>query len=196
MVELGCLINTRKILILTQTASIQDTKIKHSNITSITSVNHYIKPDPFIGIRRHYKTMHYAYMSKVVQILDPNGFEEAKAEKKWVNAMQEEIDALVENKTWDLVKLPKEKNVVGWKWVYKTKHDSNGNVNRHKVRLVAKGYAQMQGIDYDETFALVAKMATLRTLLAVSAAKIWFLHHMDVNNAFLHGNLEYECLNH
>ena len=59
-----------------------------------------------------YMAMHYAYMSKVVQILDPNGFEEAKAEKKWVNAVQEEIDALVQNKTWDLVKLPKEKNGV------------------------------------------------------------------------------------
>ena len=143
-----------------------------------------------------YMAMHYAYMSKVVQIPDPNSFEEEKGEKKWVNEMQEEIDALVENKTWDLVKLPKEKNVVGWKWVYKTKHDSNGNVNGHKVRLVAKRYDQVQGIDYDETFALVAKMATLRTLLVVSAAKKWFLHHMDVNNAFLHGNLEYECLNH
>ena len=128
-----------------------------------------------------YMAMHYAYMSKVVQIPDPNSFDEAKAEKKWVNAIQEEIDALAENKTWDFVKLPfKGKNVVGCKWVYKTKHDSNGNVSRHKARLVAKGYAQMQGVDYDETFALVAKMATLRTLLVVSAAKDWFLHHMDV----------------
>ena len=143
-----------------------------------------------------YVAMHHAYMYKVVQISDPNSFEEAKAEKKWVNAMQEEIDALAENKTWDLVKLPKEKNVVGCKWVYKTKHDSNGNVSRHKARLVAKGYAQMQGIDYDETFAPVAKMATLRTLFAVSAAKRWFLHHMVVKNVFLHGNLEYECVNH
>ena len=106
--------------------------------------------------------------------------------------MQEEIDALAENKTWDLVKLPKGKNVVGCKWVYKTKHDSNGNVSRHKARLVAKGYAQMQGIDYDETFAPVAKMATLRTILAVGAARRWVLHHMDVKNAFLHGNLEEE----
>ena len=114
-------------------------------------------------------TINYAYMSTVVQIPDPNSFEETKAKKKWVNVMQEEIDALGENKTWDLVKLPKEKNVVGWKWVYKTKHDSNGNVSRHKSRLVAKGYAQMQGIDYDETFASVAKMATLRTLLVVGA---------------------------
>ena len=131
-----------------------------------------------------YMAMHYAYMSKVVQIPDPNSFEEEKGEKKWVNEMQEEIDALVENKTWDLVKLPKEKNVVGCKWVYKTKHDSNGNVSRHKARLVAKGYAQMQGIDYDETFASVAKMATLRTLLAISATKDWFLHHMDVKMFF------------
>ena len=93
-------------------------------------------------------------------------------------------------------KIAKRKNVVGCKWVYKTKHDSNGNVNRHKVRLVAKGYAQMQGIDSNETFALVAKMATLRTLLAVSATKRWLLHHMDAITVFLRGNLEYECVNH
>ena len=105
--------------------------------------------------------MHYAYMSKVVQIPESNSFDEAKAEKKWVNAMQEEIDTLAENRTWDLIKLPKGKNVVGCKWVYKTKHDSNRNVSRHKARLVAKRYAQMQGIDYDETFAPVAKMANL-----------------------------------
>jgi hypothetical protein len=88
-----------------------------------------------------YMAMHYAYMSKVVQIPDPNSFDEAKAKKKWVNAMQEEIDALAENKTWDLVKLLIGKNVIGCKWVYKTKYDSNGNVSRHKARLVAKGYA-------------------------------------------------------
>ena len=128
--------------------------------------------------------MHYAYMSKVVQSPDPISFEEVKTEKKWMNAMEEEIDALAENQTWDLVKLPKGKNVVGCKWVYKTKHDSDGNVSRHKARLVAKGYSQMQGIDYDETFAPVAKKASLRTLLAVSATKRWFLHHMDVKNAF------------
>ena len=104
--------------------------------------------------------------------------------------MQEEIDALVENRTWDLVNLPKGKNMVGCFQIYKTKHDSNGNVSRHKAKLVANGYAQIQGIDYDETFAPVAKMAILRTLLDVSAAKDWSLHHMDVKNAFLHGNLE------
>ena len=99
---------------------------------------------------------------------------------------------MAENRTWDLVKLPKGKNVVGCKWIYKINDDSNGNVSRHKSRHVAKGYAQMQGIDYDETFAPVAKMATLRTVLVVSAAKRWVLHHMDVKNAFLHGSLEEE----
>ena len=90
-----------------------------------------------------------------------------------------------ENETWDLVKLPKGKNVIGCKWVYKVKHNANGSVSRYKARLVAKGYAQMQGVDYEETFAPVEKMTTIRTLLAVSAAQKRKLHHMDVKNAFL-----------
>ena len=81
-----------------------------------------------------------------------------------MNAMQEEIDALAKNRTWDLVKLPKGKNIVGCKWVYKTKHDSNGNVSRHKARLFVKGYAQMQGIDYDETFCTCCKNGNLEDI--------------------------------
>ncbi|MCO5600232.1 hypothetical protein L7F22_054342 [Adiantum nelumboides] len=93
--------------------------------------------------------------------------------------MDEEMDALYGNGTWELVPLPKGKKPIGCRWVYKVKHDSDGSVSRHKARLVAKGYAQTYGIDYEETFALVAKMATVRAVIAVAVAKGWILHQQE-----------------
>ena len=73
--------------------------------------------------------------------------------------------------------------------MYKVKHDNDGNVSKYKATLVAKGYVQMYGIDYEETFAPVGKMATIRVVIVVATIKGWTLHHMDVKNAFLHGDL-------
>jgi hypothetical protein len=89
-----------------------------------------------------------------------------------------------------LVPLPKGKRVVGCKWVFTMKQNPKGNVDRYKARLVAKGYSQTYGIDYDETFAPMAKMDTLRTLISYAVNFGWPLHHMDVKNTFLHGDLE------
>lgn len=104
--------------------------------------------------------------------------------------MQQEVDALESNNTWDIANLPSGKKALGCKWVYKIKFHSDGSVVRCKARLVILGNYQKAGIDYHETFAPVAKWVTVLLLLA--AAKDWELHQVDVHNAFLHGNLQEE----
>jgi hypothetical protein len=121
--------------------------------------------------------------------LKPTCFEQVVGNPKWDNAMDEEMMALDVNAISELVALPKDKKTIGCKWVYKIKHNADGSMNRYKTRLVAKGYAQTYGIHYEETYSLVAKMTTIRTIIAMVVVKGWSLHQMDVNNVFLHGDL-------
>ncbi|GJT82790.1 putative RNA-directed DNA polymerase [Tanacetum coccineum] len=116
-------------------------------------------------------------------------FQQAVKDVKWIEAMKQEIQALEENKTWTLEELPKGKRAIDSKWVYKIKYKPNGDVERYKARLVAKGCTQMEGVDFHETFAPVAKLVTVRTLLTVAVKRNWHIHQLDVNNAFLHGDL-------
>ena len=110
--------------------------------------------------------------------------------KKWKEASDVEYKALMKNKTWDLVNLPSGKNVVGSKWVFTTKHDSSGNVDRYKARLVAQGYSQEHGVDYHKVFAPVVRYASIRTILAIANQHDLEVHQMDVCSAFLNGNLD------
>ena len=106
--------------------------------------------------------------------------------------MLEEMATLDKNQTWVLTSLPVDKKVVGCKWVFTVKQTPDGKVERYKARLVAKGYSQTYGVDYDETFAPVAKLSTVRTLISIAANHNWKLFQMDVKNAFLHGDLQEE----
>jgi Reverse transcriptase (RNA-dependent DNA polymerase) len=106
--------------------------------------------------------------------------------------MDEELNALKRNQTWELIKLPNGAKTIGCRWIYKIKYKSDGTIERYKVRLVAKGYTQTFGIDYNETFAPVAKMSSIRTLMFVATNCDWPLYQMDVKNVFLHGDLEEE----
>jgi hypothetical protein len=119
----------------------------------------------------------------------PRDWQEAKRSPKWRDAMLEEMAALDKNNTWVLTTLPPNKRVVGCKWVFTVKQNSEGKVERYKARLVAKGYSQTYGVDYDETFAPVAKMNTIRALISIAANNKWKLYQTDVKNAFLHGDL-------
>ncbi|RDX70843.1 hypothetical protein CR513_49870, partial [Mucuna pruriens] len=110
----------------------------------------------------------------------------------WMTAMQEEIEALHRNKTWNLVELPKGRKAIGCKWVYKIKRDGNDQVERYRARLVLKGYAQKEGIDFNEIFSPVVRMTTIRIVLAMCAVFDLHLEQLDVKTAFLHGELEEE----
>nr|XP_016434482.1 PREDICTED: uncharacterized mitochondrial protein AtMg00820-like [Nicotiana tabacum] len=107
----------------------------------------------------------------------------------WQNAMTQEFEALYANSTWDLVPLPKGKQVIDCRWVYKVKHTTDSSIERYKNRLVVKGCTQQAGIDYTDTFSPVVKMTTVRSLIAIAAKKRWQIYQLYVNNAFLHGDL-------
>jgi Reverse transcriptase (RNA-dependent DNA polymerase) len=120
---------------------------------------------------------------------EPTCFTQAKTSTDWQRAMALELDALAQNQTWDLVPPPDNQHIVGCKWVYRIKRKADGTIERFKARLVAKCYTQEEGIDYTETFSPVVKPVTIQTLLSLAISKGWSLRQLDVNNAFLHGDL-------
>lgn len=103
--------------------------------------------------------------------------------------MQSELNALELNNTWTLVPLPQGKHTIGCRWVYKVKTNADGTLNKHKARLVVKGYTQQAGVDFRDTFSPVAKITTARVLLSITAVKGWNLLQLNINNAFLNGDL-------
>ena len=125
-----------------------------------------------------------------VSVEEPKSLKEADGDPNWVAAMEEELQSITDNKTWSLAELPRGHHAIGLKWVYKVKRDENGNIVKYKARLVAKGYIQCPGIDFEEVFAPVARLESVRLLLAIAAHHGWGVHHMDVKSAFLNGDLQ------
>ena len=103
--------------------------------------------------------------------------------------MSEEYDALVRNGTWELVPLEDITNLVGCKWIFRIKRNSDGSIDRYEARLVAKGFHQRPGVDYHETFSPVVKPATVTLVLSIGVSNGWSLRQLDVNNAFFQGRL-------
>ena len=114
-----------------------------------------------------------AFVTTLQSVQVPKNWKEAKQNPRWKEAMLEELAALEKNDTWELVPSPPRKKVVGCKWIYTVKQNPEGKVERYKARLVAKGYSQTYGIDYDETFAPVAKMNSVRTLISCVVNLDW-----------------------
>ncbi|KAL9228263.1 hypothetical protein vseg_003863 [Gypsophila vaccaria] len=139
-----------------------------------------------------FSTNHKCFLSKIDAVVEPQKYSEAACIPEWRAAMLKEYQALENNGTWSVVNLPKGKRPIGCRWVYKVKYNADGTIERYKTRLVAQGYTQIEGVDYHETFAPVAKMSSVRCLLAVAVAKNWNIAQLDVNNVFLHGDLNEE----
>ncbi|GKV19936.1 hypothetical protein SLEP1_g30132 [Rubroshorea leprosula] len=125
-------------------------------------------------------------------VLSSSHLTRASSNPFWQQAMQDELQALENTRTWDLVDLHAEKSLMGCKWVYKIKTRSDGSVECYKALLVAKGFTQEYGINYEETFAPVAHLTSMHSLLAIVAMQRWKLFQMDVKNAFLNGDIEEE----
>nr|CAN83877.1 hypothetical protein VITISV_014760 [Vitis vinifera] len=145
---------------------------------------------------RLYHVMHISSSSQLFQALlalkEPCGFKPAAKHPKWLSAMDDEIHALKKNDTWVLVPRPQHHNVVGCRWVFKTKLHSDGSIERHKACLVAQGFSQVHGLDFGDTFSPVVRPATVRIILSLAVTSGLRLHKLDVKNAFLHGFLNEE----
>lgn len=153
-----------------------------SSGTSFYPITHYVSCDKF-------SSAHQKFLAAVTMVDEPVTYKQAVQILEWREAMRKEIDALELNETWTLERLPHGVKALGSKWVYRLKFNSDGTLERYKARLVALGNHQKEGVDFSETFAPVAKLQTVRTLLGVASVKHWELHQMDVHNAFLHGDL-------
>ncbi|GJX83132.1 retrovirus-related pol polyprotein from transposon TNT 1-94 [Tanacetum coccineum] len=121
-----------------------------------------------------------------------NNADEALTDESWIIAMQEELNPFIANDVWELVPQPKNMTIIGTKWVFRNKLDENDVVSQNKARLVAQGYNQQEGIDYDETYAPVARLESIRILLAYAYAIDFKLFQMDVKSAFLNGFINEE----
>ncbi|GJZ33299.1 putative RNA-directed DNA polymerase [Tanacetum coccineum] len=134
----------------------------------------------------------YCFATNLNKTFEPNIFHDACKNKEWIITMNNEMEALNRNKTWEITQLPLGRKPIECKWIYKVKYKSNGDIKRYKARLVAKGYNQREGVDYDKKFSPVVKIVTVRCLINIAVNNGWPLFQLDVNNAFLYGNLTEE----
>ncbi|GJY55513.1 ribonuclease H-like domain-containing protein [Tanacetum coccineum] len=119
----------------------------------------------------------------------PKSYRDAFNDPNWQNAVHDEYNALIKNKTWTLVPRPRDANIIRSMWLFRHKFLADGTLSRYKARLVANGSTQMSGVDVDETFSPVVKPGTIRTVLSLAVSRHWPVHQLDVKNAFLHGDL-------
>ncbi|GJT57055.1 ribonuclease H-like domain-containing protein [Tanacetum coccineum] len=146
------------------------------------------------GIEKHVNysklnAANYCFATTLNKYVEPTTSYDAVKDVKWVEAINNEIVALVRNNTWTLTDLPIGRKTIDNKWLYKIKYKASGQVDKYKARVMAKGFSHREGIDFDETFSPVVKMVTVRCLICIVVSNDWPLFQLDVNNAFLYGNL-------
>ena len=131
------------------------------------------------------------FLSDIIDV-EPTSYGEPAEKKEWKDSMVEEYQYIIKNDVWDVVPRPKDKKMVSSKWIYKTKHSVDGGIKKYKARFVAHGFFQKEGIDYEETFAPVARYTSIRAILAIAVVMKWKVHQMDVKTTFLNGVVEDE----
>lgn len=152
-----------------------------------TSSDFETPPGKVRSLRKIYEACDVAFF-----VCEPQNFDKAVKEEVWIKAMNEEIKTIEKNNTWKLTNPPEGKEVIWLKWVYKTKYKEDNIIHKHKARLVAKGYSQQLGVDFNETFAPVARMETITTILALAVQLEKQVFQLDVKSSFLNGELEEE----
>ena len=121
--------------------------------------------------------------------LEPTNISDAIKHTAWKDAMIEEYKSIMKNDVWEIVPRPEGKSVVSSKWITKINHVADGSIEKYKAIFLVRGFSQNKGIDYEETFALVARYTSVREVLAITASKGWKVHQMDVKTAFLNGKI-------
>ena len=132
------------------------------------------------------------YQALVAQGEEPSSFQEAVQHQVWVDATVEEYSSIMMNDVWEVVPRPEDRSVVGSRWIYKIKYVADGSIEKYKARFVAKGYTEKKGIDYEETFAPVARYTSIRSVISLAAQMGWEIHQMDVETTFLSSVIEEE----
>ncbi|KAJ9542417.1 hypothetical protein OSB04_028923 [Centaurea solstitialis] len=148
--------------------------------------------NPSSGIKTRRQSGNICLYVNFISENEPKEIDDALRDPAWVSAMQEELAEFIRNNVWLLVPRPRKRTIIGSKWIFRNKLDEIGTIIQNKARLVAQGYRQEEGIDYDETFAPVARLEAIRLFLAFAAHMNFKVYQMDIKNAFLNGKLNEE----
>ncbi|KAJ9555814.1 hypothetical protein OSB04_010428 [Centaurea solstitialis] len=148
--------------------------------------------NPSSGVKTRRQAGNVCLYVNFISENEPKEIDDALRDPAWVSAMQEELAEFIRNNVWLLVPRPRKRTIIGSKWIFRNKLDEIGTIIRNKARLMAQGYRQEEGIDYDETFAPVARLEAIRLFLAFAAHMNFKVYQMDIKNAFLNGKLNEE----
>jgi hypothetical protein len=173
---------------------IQDQRPPHPRVHEAIQRDHPINSilgDIHKGVTTRFRVAHFYEHYSFVSSIEPYKIEDALRDPDWVVAMHEELNNFTRNEVWHLVPRPNQ-NVVGTKWVFHNKQDEHGVVTSNKAQLVAKGHSQVEGLDFDETYAPIARLELIRILLAYATYHSFKLYQMDVKSAFLNGPIKEE----
>jgi hypothetical protein len=129
----------------------------------------------------------YIALVSSIRESEPSTFEEAASKQVWRDAMMEEYNSIMKNDVWEIVPRPEGKSMVTSRWLYKLKYVANDNIEKYKARFLARGFSEVEGVDYDEIFTLVSRYTSIRAVISIAAEMGWKIHQMDVKTAFLNG---------